>query len=109
MNTIGERLTDLLEVKGIKAPELAKKIGVSKGTIYNIINGKTLPKQDTLSNIAKELNTTIDYLIFGTREYKDTLEKQLLETFRQLNYDNKIEIVGETTKLLTKQKLEKSR
>ncbi len=109
MNTIGERLTELLEKADMSVPELANKTGVVKGTIYNIINGKTLPKQDTISNIAKELNTSMDYLIFGTNEYKDKIEKQLLETFRELNYENKIEIVGETTKLLTKQQLDENK
>jgi transcriptional regulator with XRE-family HTH domain len=109
LNSIGDRLNKLLKDAEIKAPELANKIGVSKGTIYNIINGKTIPKQDTISNIAKELDTTTDYLIFGTNEYKDTIEQQLLEAFRELNYDHKVEIVGETTKLLIKQRLDEKK
>lgn len=109
LNTVGERLNKLLKDAEIKAPELANKIGVSKGTIYNIINGKTMPKQDTISNIAKELNTTTDYLIFGTDEFKDTIEQQLLEAFRELHYEYKVEIVGETTKLLIKQRLDESK
>lgn len=105
MNTIGERLKFLLKQSNIKTPELAKRIGVSKGTIYNIINNTTLPKQDTIAHIAKELDTSIDYLVFGTEEYKDLIEEQLLETFRKLNHENKVSAVGEIMKLLTMQEL----
>ncbi|WP_273327628.1 helix-turn-helix domain-containing protein [Vallitalea guaymasensis] len=105
---IGIRLSNLLKEKGLSAEDLGNMIGTTKNTIYNIIKGKNT-KLETIENISKTLDISIDYLVFGSNQSNDALEEQLIENFRQLNYDNKIEIVGETTKLLTKQKLEKSR
>ncbi|GMQ64201.1 helix-turn-helix transcriptional regulator [Vallitalea maricola] len=103
---IGIRLSNLLKEKSLSAEDLGNMIGTTKNTIYNIIKGKNT-KLETIENISKTLDISIDYLVFGSNQYNDALEEQLLENFRQLNYKNKIEIVGETTKLLTKQKLEK--
>ena len=41
MNTVGERLSFALELRQMKAIDLAKGIGVTKSTISQICSGKT--------------------------------------------------------------------
>lgn len=50
---------------GIKQAELAKAIGVSQPTLSEYENGKYEPDSVTLRKLAKELDTTVDYLVGG--------------------------------------------
>ncbi len=54
--------------KNVSLVELAKLTGISKSTLNNIENGKTLPKITQLEAIAKALETRIDALYES--EYK---------------------------------------
>lgn len=65
LKLIADRLTDLrLSAGGISQRELAKKAGLSAGTINRIENCKEFPRKDTLRIIAR---------FFGT---DDLLQKQ---------------------------------
>ncbi len=50
------------ELAGISMRELARRVGVSVGTMSGIETGKTLASADRLRSIAAELDTTVDAL-----------------------------------------------
>lgn len=49
------RLKEVLSEKGVTSAELAGIVGVSKATVSNLINNKTMPSLDTLKKIADAL------------------------------------------------------
>lgn len=49
------RLKEVLSEKGVTSAELAGRVGVSKATVSNLINNKTMPSIDTLEKIADAL------------------------------------------------------
>lgn len=49
------RLKEVLSEKGVTSAELAGRVGVSKATVSNLINNKTMPSLDTLKKIADAL------------------------------------------------------
>lgn len=107
MEEFGVRLKSLLEERNINAVKLAESIGVTKNTIYNIFKGAS-PKLDTLNDIAKVLDVSLDFLVFGDEEYRDAIEEELLSLFRELNHKDKVEVVSNITALVTRQRLMKT-
>ena len=52
--TIGEKISLLLEEKGMKGSVLAERIGVSQVSISRYRNGTRIPRRAMLTKIAKE-------------------------------------------------------
>lgn len=50
------RLKEIMQERGVTSIALASMVGLSKNTISNLINNKTMPSIDTLNEIAKKLN-----------------------------------------------------
>lgn len=71
---IGDKLRNLLKLRGMKQTELAEKIGVSKTTINSIItrNNKSVDFS-TMEKIADALDVPIEY--FFDRPGKSATEK----------------------------------
>ncbi len=69
MKTVSERLQYALMVRGISQSELARKIGVTRGAISNLINNVSsgLSAENALK-IAEVLNLDPYWLIFGKGE-----------------------------------------
>ena len=62
-----ERLCDIMDRKHISVPELAKKSGISKWTIYGYRTVyEKLPMGASLWLLADALNVSIDYLVGRT-------------------------------------------
>lgn len=61
------RIKEIMSEKGITSVELAEKIGVSKATISNLINNKTMPSIETLGKIAAALAVP-DWQMFASKE-----------------------------------------
>ena len=59
-----EKIKKLRKEKNWTQEELADKIGTDKRQVSFYENGKYIPSADTLINIAKTLNISIDYLLF---------------------------------------------
>lgn len=53
----------LREKRGISQAKLAQDLGVAQSTVGMWENGKNKPEYDTLLNIAKYFNVSVDYLI----------------------------------------------
>ena len=58
-----ERLYDALQLRGMKAADLAKKVGVSRGTISQYLSGYSEPKSVRLYEIAKALSVSEMWLM----------------------------------------------
>lgn len=66
MKTIGERIKELREEKGINQLELSKMLNVHKGSVSNWENNKRTPDADMLTKIADFFNCSVDYLLGNT-------------------------------------------
>ena len=67
--TTAERIKKRRKELGLRAEDVAEKIGVSRSTMFRYENGEIekLPYTN-LVPIAKALNTTVEYLMFGCVE-----------------------------------------
>jgi transcriptional regulator with XRE-family HTH domain len=61
--TLGERLTTLLEQRGLSHNEIARRCGIKQPSISRIIRGEQMPKLDTLQAIARHLHVSVAQLI----------------------------------------------
>ncbi|MBE6112848.1 MAG: helix-turn-helix transcriptional regulator [Peptococcaceae bacterium] len=87
--------------------ELAKRIGVTQGAISAIERGDCDPTTTTIGSIAKTLNVSVDWLIFGKEFKKDENSEEELAGIRNkppnLNFsDQQLELL-ELTKNMTEQ------
>lgn len=58
-----DRLAEGLELRGMRATDLAEKTGINKTTISYYINGKTVPRSSKLYLIAQALNVSEAWLL----------------------------------------------
>ncbi len=65
----GIRLRQLREERGLSRTALAKKLGVSKETVYRYENNVQVPSLDRTKQIAVILRTSIDYLVGLDNQY----------------------------------------
>jgi phage repressor protein C with HTH and peptisase S24 domain len=68
MTTMGKRLQAALDTRERKAPWLISRLGVSKGTIYNILNDLTTPakvRATTVDGICAALHIRREWLLSG--------------------------------------------
>lgn len=61
-----ERLSQILQEKGIRASLLAKETGISQGLISEYKNGIKLPTAQNLVKIADRLDCSVDWLLGRT-------------------------------------------
>lgn len=83
MATFAERLKELRKRKGLTQKELAERVGTQQGVYTNWENGKREPKYDKVVKIAKELNTTADYLLGLADEQELPWNKSTSEIYYQ--------------------------
>lgn len=57
-----DRLYRHMELEEVTAAKLAERVGLSRQAVYNILNGKSQPKPETLERICKALNCNPDAL-----------------------------------------------
>ncbi len=62
-NTLGERISELLEKNGMTQRELADLVGVTEVSMSRYIKGGRIPRGPIIANIALALHTTTDYLL----------------------------------------------
>lgn len=60
---LGQRLSGLLQKRGITQKELADRINTTEATLSRYVSGDKEPKADMLANITTALHTTSDYLL----------------------------------------------
>lgn len=62
------RIKEIMVEKGVSSVSLADIIGVSKVTVSNLINNKTMPSVETLEKIATALNVPMWQLFASPEE-----------------------------------------
>nr|DAY23460.1 MAG TPA: helix-turn-helix domain protein [Caudoviricetes sp.] len=62
------RLKEIMQERGITSVALASMVGLSKNTISNLINNKTMPSIDTLNEIAEKINVPLWQLFVSPEE-----------------------------------------
>ncbi len=70
---VGEQIAALRKSKGITQSELGERIGVSFQAVSKWERGETLPDISLLPDLAKILETTVDFILLGNEkviEYK---------------------------------------
>lgn len=60
---LGERISKMLQKRGIQQKELAEQIGITETAMSRYIAGTREPKPDVIANMATALHTTSDYLL----------------------------------------------
>ena len=60
---LGNNLKRIRTKKGITQGDIARSLGVSRGFVSNIENGKTNPTLATIAKIAKAIGVSIEELI----------------------------------------------
>ena len=75
--TFADRLERLLNEKKMQKAELAERIGFSANGISTWKATGTIPRADIAVKIAKCLDVTTEYLVFGTYEGIDTKKDSL--------------------------------
>ncbi len=60
---LGENLKRIRTQKGISQGDIARALGIDKGFISNIENGKTNPTLATISKLAKVVGVSVDKLL----------------------------------------------
>jgi len=85
---IGNRIKLLRKAKGLKQDELAAAIGVSPSAVSNYEQGTRAPKDDTLKALVEVLDSSTDYILWGTEQVKTVGSRPLftqedLEQFKR--------------------------
>ena len=100
MRTIGERIVYLREQQGISQKELAKQLGITAASLSRYENNIYDPKSAIIIGLSKTLNTSSDYLLGMTQDYRPaakpcTITEQdihVWELYRTLPAEDKIRI-----------------
>lgn len=101
MDTIGKRIKALREDMDLSQKELASKVNITEATLSRYENDLREPKVSAITRLAKELNTTTDFLLCACENPKSdkdayTLglrEVRLLKIYDNLTSINKIRLM----------------
>lgn len=87
----GARLDKLMSRRDYTNESLAKKLGVSRQTVYNWTSGRAVPSFETLIKLVKTLNSSLDYLMRGIQtiapksQYHETIPFTVLPVYSDLD------------------------
>ncbi len=70
---IGQRIRQLRLINHYTQAEFAESIDISINFLSELENGKKGLSQDTLAKICRQLNTSADYILFGTKMKQTSL------------------------------------
>ena len=76
---VQNRLAEIRKSHGVGASELARRVNVSRQTIYAIEAGTYVPNTEVALNLARELEVTVDELVLDARR-DSRLRPSLLPT-----------------------------
>lgn len=94
------RIKDIMIEKGVSSVNLADMIGVSKVTVSNLINNKTMPSVETLDKIATALDVPMWQLFVSPEEV--TGEGELTALIQHKGNFYKARTIEELKKIVTK-------
>ena len=73
MNTIGERIKDLRESKGLSAKELAEILDINQSTYSKLENDKKSIAVSELKKLTEFFGVTADYIIGTSKPEEDII------------------------------------
>ncbi|WHP06869.1 helix-turn-helix domain-containing protein [Acinetobacter corruptisaponis] len=85
METIGSRIHTLRTQKKLSQKVLGEFLGVSGVTVLKWEKDENVPKHESLVALAVKLDTTIDYILYGTTEQKGNKLDQLIQKLQLLS------------------------
>jgi molybdate-binding protein/DNA-binding XRE family transcriptional regulator len=80
---VENRLAQIRKSRGVGASDLARRVGVSRQTIYAIEAGTYVPNTEVALNLARELEVTVDEMFSlqeGARQSPESLAAELLSS-----------------------------
>lgn len=90
---IGMRISEKMDILGLKQVDIIKITGISKTAISNYVNGNRVPDTMSIYKLSKVLNVSIEYLLTGeeTVAHNDNTdmtgdESDMIAKFRTLEY-----------------------
>lgn len=92
------RIKEIMVEKGVSSVSLADTIGVSKVTVSNLINNKTMPSVETLEKIASALDVPMWQLFASPVEVADKSELTALIQYKENFY--KADTIEELKKIV---------
>ncbi|WP_343704478.1 helix-turn-helix transcriptional regulator [Chitinophaga sp.] len=66
--TFGNRVAKLRDLKGLSQKDLAVLVDTGKDMISRYERGTIMPSIEVAGKIARELGTTLDFLVYGMQE-----------------------------------------
>ena len=99
MNTFAKKLSILIKSNPLTVSEIARKTEISRPSLYDLINGKSLPRQDTLIALCQVLNLNYQ----DTEFLESAVDLERLRTSRKERtryYKRKQDLIRQTTDLL---------
>ncbi len=77
MSSVGEKIRQRRSDLGWTQDQLAQKAGISKGFLSDLENGKRSVGADTLLDIGRVLNLSLDYMMTGKEPETEPTEVQI--------------------------------
>ena len=95
--SFNDRLSGLLNEKGVKQKELAIRVGVTEAAVSHYLKGDRIPRASILAKIADELGTTSEYHMNGTSSSsQDEVKyavKLIARNAAQMSKEDKMKII----------------
>lgn len=97
-----KNVKDELEYNLITQKELSVKLGISYNTLQSWITKDRLPDAEQALKIAKELHTSIEYLVTGKIGNQETRNPHIQNLLPKLNHlsDENLDLLGMIAKKL---------
>ncbi len=97
-NTMGDRIKEMLEKRGMTQKELAIKANITEAAISHYIKGDRVPRSTVLAKIALAMGTTPEYLLEGipssVKEELGYVRKLIAWNVEQMTREEKIELIN---------------
>lgn len=113
MDIIIQKINELIAQKGMLKNVLAKKIGLTKQSLYNILNGTTAISIENLKKIALALDVTVNYF-FEENNQNSNIQQTVNGDHNTLNvslteYQHKNELLKKENEGLKKELVSKEK
>ena len=114
--SIGDRIRDLRDRRGFKQQELAEKIGVSRQVLSNWERDYTPVDADGIGILAKLLEVSTDYILYGKDENISPAkqialaledDEELQEFFTELSQREELKLLFNQVKPLKKETIKR--
>jgi transcriptional regulator with XRE-family HTH domain len=108
---IGLKIQQARVAKGMTQGQLAKTLGIDRGSVGRWETGRSVPRQVGLPKIAKVLDQTPDWLMEGSGDFNATTEtvevlraerrtlKEIREEVRKLTRESKVKVHASSVRL----------